>query len=129
MERVLAEELPRLRGPEGPMLRAARWALALVPGLARDWTDGPPPDLSTAYVGSVDAFGRRLPLRAAAMLRRVLADAGAPGAPFLEDLVAEWCESFADRFRARRVPLADQVEHQVRTVLAAAACARGDAGF
>ncbi|MBP5879254.1 M14 family zinc carboxypeptidase [Streptomyces scabiei] len=129
VERVLAEELPRLRGPEGPMLRAARWALALVPGLARDWTDGPPPDLSTAYVGSVDAFGRRLPLRAAAMLRRVLADAGAPGAPFLEDLVAEWCESFADRFRARRVPLADQVEHQVRTVLAAAACARGDAGF
>ncbi|MBE1601019.1 hypothetical protein H4687_007148 [Streptomyces stelliscabiei] len=128
VERVLAQALPGLPGPEGPLLRAARWALALVPGLARDWTDGPPPDLSTAYVGSVDAFGRRLPLRAAAMLRRVLVEAGAPGAPLLEGLVAEWCESFADRFRARPVPLADQVEHQVRTVLAAASCARGATG-
>ncbi|WP_327732095.1 M14 family zinc carboxypeptidase [Streptomyces sp. NBC_00487] len=128
VERVLAEALPRLPGPEGPLLRAARWALALVPGLARDWTDGPPADLSTAYVGSVDAFGRRLPLRAAAMLRRALVDADAPGAPLLEELVAEWCESFADRFHARWVPVSDQVEHQVRTVLAAAACARGDTG-
>ncbi|MFE7839813.1 M14 family zinc carboxypeptidase [Streptomyces sp. NPDC057474] len=127
VERVLAEALPRLPGPEGPLLRAARWVLALVPGLARDWTDRPPPDLSTAYVGSVDAFGRRLPLRAAAMLRRVLVDADAPGAPLLEELVAEWCESFADRFRARWVPVSDQVEHQVRTVLAAASYARRDA--
>ncbi|MGW0843721.1 M14 family zinc carboxypeptidase [Streptomyces sp. NPDC002787] len=126
VERVLAEALPRLPGPEGPLLRAARWALALVPGLARDWTDGPPPDLSTAYVGSVDAFGRRLPLRAAAMLRRVLVDADDPGAPLLEELVTEWCESFADRFRARWVPVCDQVEHQVRTVLAAALYARPD---
>ncbi|WP_086762102.1 M14 family zinc carboxypeptidase [Streptomyces griseiscabiei] len=124
VERVLAEALPRLPGPDGPLLRAARWALALAPGLARDWTDGPPPDLSAAYVGSVDAFGRRLPLRAAAMLRRALVDAGAPGAPFLEELVAEWCESFGERFRARWVPVADQVEHQVRTVVAAAECAR-----
>lgn len=61
VQRVLAEALPRLPGPEGPLLRAARWALALVPGLARDWTDGPPPDLSTAYVGSVDAFGQPAP--------------------------------------------------------------------
>ncbi|MFF9773426.1 M14 family zinc carboxypeptidase [Streptomyces sp. NPDC013978] len=128
VERVLAEALPRLPGPEGPLLRAARWALALVPGLARDWRDGPPPDMSTAYVGSVDAFGRRLPLRAAAMLLRVLREADDPGAPLLEGLVAEWCESFTDRFRARWVPVGDQVEHQVRTVLAAAVCARGGVG-
>ncbi|MEI5521047.1 M14 family zinc carboxypeptidase [Streptomyces brasiliscabiei] len=129
VERVLAEALPRLPGPDGPLLRAARWALALAPGLARDWTDGPPPDLSAAYVGSVDAFGRRLPLRAAAMLRRALVDAGAPGAPFLEELVAEWCESFGERFRARWVPVADQVEHQVRTVVAVAECARARGRF
>ncbi|MFF6784668.1 M14 family zinc carboxypeptidase [Streptomyces sp. NPDC012510] len=126
VEGVLSEALPRLSGPEGPLLRAARWALALVPGLARDWVDGPPAGLTTAYVGSVDAFGRRLPLRAAAMLLRVLREAGDPGVPHLEGLVAEWCESFADRFRARWVPLADQVEHQVRTVLAAASHAGGD---
>ncbi|MGJ5831766.1 M14 family zinc carboxypeptidase [Streptomyces ossamyceticus] len=128
VERILDEALPRLPGPEGPLLRAARWALELVPGLARDWVAGPPPDVSRAYVGSVDAFGRRLPLRAAAMLRRVLADAGDPGAPLLEQLVGEWSDSFADRFRARWVPVRDQVEHQMRTVLAAASHARGDGG-
>ncbi|MCE0447807.1 hypothetical protein LT493_39395 [Streptomyces tricolor] len=32
-----------------------------------------------AYVGSVDAFGRRLPLRAASMLLRVLRGDGRPG--------------------------------------------------
>ncbi|WP_200307987.1 M14 family zinc carboxypeptidase [Streptomyces adelaidensis] len=127
VERVLAVALPRLPGPEGPLLRAARWALALVPGLARDWTDGPPTDTSMAYVGSVDAFGRRLPLRAAAMLLRVLREADDPAAAYLEGLVAAWCASFADRFRARWVPLADQVEHQARTVLAAAVHARHDA--
>lgn len=126
VERVLAEALPRLPGPEGPLLRAARWALALVPGLARDWIDGPPQDVSMAYVGSVDAFGRRLSLRAAAMSLRVLREADDPGAPLLEELVAEWCDSFADRFRARWVPLRDQVELQARTVLAAALHARGD---
>jgi hypothetical protein len=128
VEGVLAEALPRLPGSQGPLLRAARWALALVPGLARDWTDGPPPDGSMAYVGSVDAFGRRLPLRAAAMLLRVLREADDPAVPYLEEMVAGWCQSFGDRFRARWVPVCDQVEHQVRTVLAAASCARGGVG-
>lgn len=126
LERVFAEALPRLPGPQGPPLRAARWALNLVPGLVQDWSEGPPPDVSMAYVGSVDAFGRRLPLRAAAMLLRVLREAGDPAVPYLEGLVADWCESFADRFRARWVPLADQVEHQARTVLAAVLHARDD---
>ncbi|WP_149826181.1 M14 family zinc carboxypeptidase [Streptomyces tailanensis] len=126
VERVFAEALPRLPGPRGPLLRAARWALDLVPGLARDWTGGPPPDVSMAYVASVDAFGRRLPLRAAAMLLRVLREACDPAVPYLEGLVADWCEAFADRFRARWVPLSDQVEHQARTVLAAALHARDD---
>lgn len=79
-----------------------------------------------AYVAGVDAFGRRLPLRAAAMLLRVLREAGDPAVPYLERLVADWCEAFADRFRARWVPPADQVEHQARTVLAAALHAGDD---
>jgi hypothetical protein len=77
-----------------------------------------------AYVGSVDAFGRRLPLRAAAMLLRVLRETDDRAAPRLEQLVATWCEAFADRFRARWVPLDHQVEHQARTVLVAARQAR-----
>ncbi|NED33120.1 3-hydroxyacyl-CoA dehydrogenase, partial [Streptomyces sp. SID8499] len=106
------------------LLRAARWGLGLVPGLAADWVRVPPAETTMSYVGSVDAFGRRLPLRAAAMLLRVLRAAGDPAVPELERLVAAWSAAFAARFRARWVPLDHQVEHQSRTVLAAAHHAR-----
>jgi hypothetical protein len=125
VEAVLGRALPRLRGPDGPLLRAAKWALELVPGLAADWSQPLPPDTTMAYVGSVDAFGRRIPLRAASMLLRVLQEAGDREAPHLEQLVADWSDAFAERFRARWVPLENQVEHQARTVVAAARHARG----
>ncbi len=124
VERVLGEALPRLDGVDGPLLRAAKWSLELVPGLAADWMHTPPADDTMAYVGSVDAFGRRLPLRAAAMLLRVLQETGDRAAPPLERLVATWSDAFAERFRARWVPLEHQVEHQSRTVVAAALHAR-----
>lgn len=124
VERVLADALPRLDGVEGPLLRAAQWVLDLVPGLAADWIHTPPADDTMAYVSSVDAFGRRLPLRAAAMLLRVLRDTGDRAAPGLERLVATWSDAFAERFRARWVPLEHQVEHQSRTVVTAARYAR-----
>ncbi|MFE9833879.1 M14 family zinc carboxypeptidase [Streptomyces sp. NPDC005551] len=128
VQRILAEALPRLPGPEGPLLRAAQWALELVPGLAGDWAGEPLPDTTVAYVGSVDAFGRRLPLRAAAMLLRVLRESDDRAAPRLERLVTTWSEAFAARFRARWVPLEHQVEHQSRTVVAAARHARRRTG-
>ncbi len=124
VERVLAEALPRLEGVDGPLLRAARWGLELVPGLAADLTHTPPADTTMAYVGSVDAFARRVPLRAAAMLRRVLQECDDHAAPRLEHLVGVWSEAFAERFRARWVPVEHQVEHQSRTVVAAALHAR-----
>ncbi|MBQ0852670.1 3-hydroxyacyl-CoA dehydrogenase [Streptomyces sp. BH-SS-21] len=127
VESVLTDALPRLPGPAGPLLRAARWALELVPGLAVDWVRPPPADTTMAHVGSVDAFGRRLPLRAAAMLLRVLREADDRAAPALEHLVGSWSEAFARRFRARWVPLEQQVEHQSRTVVAAARHARDGA--
>ncbi|MFI9767881.1 M14 family zinc carboxypeptidase [Streptomyces sp. NPDC052415] len=124
VERVLTEVLPRLDGAGGPLLRATRWALELVPGLAADWTRTAPVDDTRAYIGSVDAFARRLPLRAAAMLLRVLQETDDRAAPGLERLVASWSGSFERRFRARWVPLEHQVEHQSRTVVAAARHAR-----
>lgn len=125
VERVLTEALPRLDGLlDGPLLRAARWALGLIPGLAEDWIRRPPIDTTMAYVGSVDAFGRRLPLRAASMLLRVLREADDRAVPRLEELVASWCDAYGERFQARWVPLERQVEHQSRTVLAAAQHAR-----
>ncbi|MEV2251800.1 M14 family zinc carboxypeptidase [Streptomyces sp. NPDC050147] len=124
VEDILGEALPRLPEAQGPLLRAARWALDLVPGLADDWAGLPPAGTSMAYIGSVDAFGRRLPLRAAAMLLRVLDAAGDRAAPRLEQLVLDWSDAFAERFGARWVPLENQVEHQSRTTVAAARHAR-----
>ncbi|RVU28543.1 3-hydroxyacyl-CoA dehydrogenase [Streptomyces antnestii] len=119
VEEILQAALSRLPQVDGPLLRAARWAIALVPGLAADWLQPPPPDSTMAYVGSIDAFSRRLPLRAAAMLLRVLKEAQDPEAARLEQVVAQWSDAFAERFRARWVPLEHQVEHQARTTVAA----------
>ncbi|NEC31590.1 3-hydroxyacyl-CoA dehydrogenase, partial [Streptomyces sp. SID8111] len=83
-----------------------------------------PVDGTRAYVGSVDAFARRVPLRAAAMLLRALRDSDARSAARLEHLVASWSDAFAVRFRARWVPVEHQVEHQARAVVAAALHAR-----
>ncbi|KKD05447.1 M14 family zinc carboxypeptidase [Streptomyces sp. WM6386] len=127
VERVLADATPRLPDVEGPLLRASKWGLELVPGLAADWMHTPPADNTRAYVGSVDAFARRLPLRAASMLLRVLLEYDDRAAPRLERLVATWSEAFADRFQARWVPLEHQIEHQSRTVVAAAIHARARA--
>jgi hypothetical protein len=124
VEQILTEALPRLPDGEGPLLRATRWVLALVPDLAEDWVRPPPPRATVAYVRSIDAFGRRLPLRAAAMLLRVLQSAGDRAAPRLDRLVTSWCASFSERFQARWVPLDHQVAHQAHTVIAAARHAR-----
>ncbi|MFF5156686.1 M14 family zinc carboxypeptidase [Streptomyces sp. NPDC000348] len=127
VRRVLEETRPRHGDAGGPLLRAAAWGLELVPGLAADLVRTPPADGTRAYVGSVDAFTRRVPLRAAAMLRRALRESDAGAADRLEGLVARWSAAFAGRFRARWVPVNHQVEHQSRTVLAAARHARDHA--
>ncbi|MGW6687186.1 M14 family zinc carboxypeptidase [Streptomyces sp. NPDC054961] len=102
------------------LLRAVDWTLALIPRIALEWTGpGAPAEATAAYVGSIDAFGRRLSLRAAAMLLRVLRAQDHPAAPAVDRLVTGWCEEFAARFQARWVPVATQVEHQSRVVLAA----------
>ncbi|MET8754684.1 M14 family zinc carboxypeptidase [Streptomyces sp. NPDC004667] len=101
------------------LLRAVDWTLGLIPRITAEWTgSGAPAEATAAAVGSIDAFGRRLSLRAAAMLLRVLRTQGHPAAPGLDRLMTGWCEEFAARFQARWVPVATQVEHQVRTVLA-----------
>lgn len=125
VEEILTEAMPRLPNTEGPLLGAACWALSLVPGLADDWVQPPPPGATMAYIGSIDAFARRLPLRAAAMLLRVLEEAGDLAAPRLDSLVTRWCEAYAERFGARWVPVAHQIEHQARTTVAAVRHARG----
>jgi hypothetical protein len=58
------------------------------------------------------------------MLLRVLRETDDRAVPRLEHLVTGWSDAFAYRFRARWVPLEHQVEHQSRTVVAAALHAR-----
>jgi hypothetical protein len=58
------------------------------------------------------------------MLWRVLQEQEDHAAPRLEHLVETWSDAFAERFRARWVPVEHQVEHQSRTVVAAALHAR-----
>ncbi|MFD7838140.1 M14 family zinc carboxypeptidase [Streptomyces sp. NPDC059761] len=111
---------PAAAADAAALLRAVDWTLALIPRITVEWTgSGAPAEATAASIGSIDAFGRRLSLRAAAMLLRVLRAQGHPAAPGLDRLVTGWCEEFAARFRARRIPVATQVEHQTRTVLAA----------
>ncbi|MGP3689107.1 M14 family zinc carboxypeptidase [Streptomyces sp. IBSNAI002] len=119
-EAIRRGPLPYEDPAAAPLLRAVDWTLALIPRITAEWAgDGAPSEATSAYVASIDAFGRRLSLRAAAMLLRVLRTQGHPSAPGLDRLVTGWCEDFAARFQARWVPVATQVEHQSRTVLAA----------
>ncbi|WP_079191397.1 M14 family zinc carboxypeptidase [Streptomyces sp. CB00455] len=112
--------LPRSDPACAPLLRAVDWTLALIPRITAEWTGGAAPTEATvAFIASIDAFGRRLSLRAASMLLRVLRAQGHRSAPGLDRLVTGWCEEFAAHFQARWVPVATQVEHQSRTVLAA----------
>ncbi|MFD9371883.1 M14 family zinc carboxypeptidase [Streptomyces sp. NPDC060020] len=118
-DRIRSGPPPYADGATAPLLRAVDWTLALIPRISDEWTgDGAPTEATAAYIASIDAFGRRLSLRAAAMLLRVLRAQGHPAAPGLDRLVTGWCEDFAARFGARWVPVATQVEHQSRTVLA-----------
>jgi hypothetical protein len=64
---------------------------------------------------SLGVAARRIPLRAAAMMRQALG-----GAPALDTLVEAWARELASTFDARWVPVTDQTELQIRTMLALA---------
>ena len=83
-----------------------------------------PRHLTTAQVSALNIVARRQPVRAAGLLLRLLETAEDPAAPGLhrelDELCTAWWTEFERALRVRRVPVRDQVEHQTRTVLAAA---------
>lgn len=85
--------------------------------------DGPR-RLTTAQVCALDVVARRQPLRAAGLLLRLLKAAEDAAAPALhrelDDLFTTWCADFENALHLRWVPVHQQVEHQARTVVAAA---------
>jgi hypothetical protein len=113
-------------GAGGPLLRAAEELIGFAPLLPRNWdptvrrSAAPPlPPLTMARVTSIQVFAQRIPLRIAAMLRQLWPT------PELEGLVGEWARAYETAYDARWVPVADQVEHQAATVIAAFESLRG----
>lgn len=83
--------------------------------------------LTTSQVCALDVVARRQPLRAAGLLLRLLKAADDDAAPGLhrelDAIFTAWCGDFEKALRLRWVPVHQQVEHQARTVVAAAGSA------
>ncbi|MBM9507055.1 M14 family zinc carboxypeptidase [Actinacidiphila acididurans] len=106
-------------GNDCALLRTVRELVSLGPRLTAEWDPAvrppdaaPLPPMTTARVTSLEVYAQRIPLRAAAMLRRIAA------VPPATRLVDEWCAAYERAYRPRWVPVADQVEQQARSVLA-----------
>ncbi|MFE5087197.1 M14 family zinc carboxypeptidase [Streptomyces mirabilis] len=116
LEAVVGELGPR--SPETPEeiahFTAARELMDIGPGVVDTWNSA---ELATTVGNSVSlgVAARRIPLRAAAMMRQALG-----GAPALDTLVETWARELASTFDTRWVPVADQTELQIRTMLALA---------
>ncbi|HEY5832509.1 M14 family zinc carboxypeptidase [Streptomyces sp.] len=116
---VLRDIGPELDGADGPILRTVRELVGIGPRLTAEWDPAvrppdaaPLPPMTHARVTSIEVYAQRVPLRAAAMLRRIAA------VPCVTRLVDEWCAAYEAAYRPRWVPVADQVEQQARSVLA-----------
>ncbi len=117
--RLLDRIDPRLVGADSPMLRTVRELVGIGPQLSAEWDPAvrpadawPLPEMTTARVTSIEVYAQRIPLRAAAMLRRIAA------LPAVTGLVDSWCAAYEAAYRPRWVPVADQVEQQARSVMA-----------
>ncbi len=117
--RVLDRIDPRIVGADSPMLRTVRELVGIGPRLSAEWDPAirpigstPLPEMTTARVTSIEVYAQRIPLRAAAMLRRIAA------VPSVTRLVDKWCAAYEDAYHPRWVPVADQVEQQANSVIA-----------
>lgn len=132
--------LERVRGRLSEAPDAARLLapvddyLLVGPGLARAWdpdTDAgsarPLPPLSTAHLVALRIAGRRLALRTAGLLHRLLRGTGQDPTGALSDLdrlIDTWCADYQGSLGARWIPVARQAEYQTRVVLSAFELAR-----
>ncbi|MFG2919478.1 M14 family zinc carboxypeptidase [Kitasatospora sp. NPDC048298] len=127
---LLDAATPYLRHPDTPLLRAARTPLTALHQLADQWD----PDvhghdlmrtpLTRARLAGIDLWAHRIPVRAAALLRRAVRPAGAPAAreaARLDHLLRDWCAQYQQRFQPVWLPVARQAAHQADTVRAAVA--------
>jgi hypothetical protein len=131
LERLLERLRPHLAdAPETARLLApVDDYLLICPGLADAWDpdtdDGTThrmPPLNTGHLVALSISGRRLALRTAGLLHRLVRGTGRDPAgvlPDLDGLIDTWCAEYRDGFRARWVPVPRQAEYQSRVVLGA----------
>jgi hypothetical protein len=125
-----------LAARRGTLLRIAEGLAAICPKVADDWErlHSPPVQLTRAHLTALDIAARRLSLRAAGTLLRLLDGLpGTPGAPGgaaaacpqarvrvrCERQLTRWADELAAGHDLAWVPVADQVDLQSETVLAA----------
>ncbi|PBC63616.1 3-hydroxyacyl-CoA dehydrogenase [Streptomyces sp. Tue6028] len=109
-----------------PLYDAACELVEVAPSIVRTWAAEEP----SPYQGHFATLGisaRRIPLRAAAMMRRALARTRPDTAAVLADLVREWCQELQKSYDLRWVPVSAQTGLHVRTMLDTArlVCAAG----
>ncbi|MEU6812081.1 M14 family zinc carboxypeptidase [Streptomyces sp. NPDC046831] len=132
LQRLLDRARPHLAdGPDTARLLAPVGDYLLVgPGLADAWDPDTAdataqsrlPALTAGHLAALRIAGRRLALRTAGLLHRLVRSAGHDPAgvlPELDRLVDAWCAEYHG-MGARWIPVARQAEFQTRVVLAAA---------
>ncbi|WP_415952594.1 M14 family zinc carboxypeptidase [Streptomyces sp. KLOTTS4A1] len=125
--RQLSDALTSVRASSSPHEAAARELLEAAPEVAVTWQEYAPGTAGiAATAGNCASLGiaaRRIPLRAAAMMRRALrADGQGEAARDVEWLVRAWCAETESAFRARWVPVRAQVALQTRVMKRAVTC-------
>nr|WP_069767616.1 M14 family zinc carboxypeptidase [Streptomyces sp. LUP30] len=130
LERILARVRPHLLDvPDTARLLApVDDQLLVCPGLADAWHPDtadaarPLPPLGTAHLTALRIAGRRIVLRTAGLLHRLVTAAGrdpCDALPELDALIDAGCADYRDALGARWIPVARQAEYQARVVLAA----------
>jgi hypothetical protein len=129
-----AEAAGLLGDGDWPLLRSVEQMLPVFEPLADEWDPrvpqpgAPPmPPMTGARLAGIEVWAHCVPLRAVAMLHRALAPVPAGAEELrhrLAGLVADWCAEYQESLGGRWLPVARQVEQQVRTVQAVVRLAR-----
>ncbi|MEV0975608.1 M14 family zinc carboxypeptidase [Streptomyces sp. NPDC049915] len=130
LERLLARIRPHVTGTAeaARLLAPVDDYLLVCPGLADAWdpdtavSGRPLPPLSTAHLTALRIAGRRLVLRTAGLLHRLVGESGrdpADALPELDRLIDTGCADYRDDCGARWIPVARQAQYQAEVVLAA----------
>ncbi|MFJ6655792.1 M14 family zinc carboxypeptidase [Streptomyces sp. NPDC091377] len=98
-----------------PLRDAALELIAVAPSVAATWA-AEEVSGSRGHFATLQIAARRLPLRAAGMMRRALLPVAPATAEALGDLVREWCQELDKTYAPRWVPIPAQTALHLRTM-------------